>query len=754
VAQEPRFARRPRRAREAAFFFLISLTITLVLFWPAAVGEKIFAPVDIAPNFFPKFRYVDPTAAGVPANHYVIDMILGDISRNQMVHAAWQRGEMPWWDPYTDAGKPLAAEANAVNISDPWKVLIFHSLPFEAAYNWIRIVPFLISGLSMFWLLRHLGFSLASALWSGLLFQFAGCNAMMFSGPTVQASFAYYPLLWGLWDRGIGEGKWRWFIISSLPAALVFLSGNLQSHSYPFLFAMAFAIGYGWRHQSRWLLLVGGIGFALTLGLCFAAPFVLSQIELFFLNVRRIHPETSRFDSLTGLASIVGFFPWLFGTFRTLDLSKVFAQTGLGFWIYIGSAAMVIAALGFRTRTTPGSRNADVKRTALALLGVYFLVCSTPLLHVFYTRVAWLAVMGLVVLFAFGWNELTSNPNARRRWGWVTVTGAVLIAAALNVGGFLIYPQFQSRIETRVLERERTNKFLDQAPALRKFQVANWPNEVTFKNPETALAFAGLIALGLTLVRPPARPRLWLHSILVVSTIPLLWFDHRYIPMQPMALWEKIRAGGPEQRRVSENLDADGLRLLESAPGGHEHVFPGAMAQLFKAHVLHGHSSLTLRHAGFKDADGLVPPPLYDYEYSSPARGRESGELRARKDGPSARFHWAAPLERKVGIVAETLCTLTLDVAPGAAGDLIRTDTYYPGWRMSPAVPGVTIRFEPPCFSRIHVPAGVTRLRFKYEPRFWRPGLFLAAGSAVLTVVLLMASARRSRIRANFTPAL
>ncbi|HWN97111.1 MAG TPA: hypothetical protein VNT99_18925, partial [Methylomirabilota bacterium] len=78
MAQEPRFARRPRRAREAAFFFLISLTITLVLFWPAAVGEKIFAPVDIAPNFFPKFRYVDPTAAGVPANHYVIDMILGD----------------------------------------------------------------------------------------------------------------------------------------------------------------------------------------------------------------------------------------------------------------------------------------------------------------------------------------------------------------------------------------------------------------------------------------------------------------------------------------------------------------------------------------------------------------------------------------------------------------------------------------------------------------------------------------------------
>src|SRR4051794_36310974 len=94
-------------------FLLINALILLVFFWPAIVGRSLLAPLDIAPNFFPKYHYADPNANGVPANHYVIDMILGDLSRNLLVHEAWQRGEMPWWDPYTDAGKPLAAEANS-----------------------------------------------------------------------------------------------------------------------------------------------------------------------------------------------------------------------------------------------------------------------------------------------------------------------------------------------------------------------------------------------------------------------------------------------------------------------------------------------------------------------------------------------------------------------------------------------------------------------------------------------------------------
>ena len=126
AAGSPRSPRRPWLV-----FLLINCFILGLFFWPAITGRSMLAPLDLAPNFFPKFHYADPGATGVPANHYPVDMLLGDVSRNFLVHEAWRRGEMPWWDPYTDGGKPLAAEANAVNISDPFKVLLFHALPFE-----------------------------------------------------------------------------------------------------------------------------------------------------------------------------------------------------------------------------------------------------------------------------------------------------------------------------------------------------------------------------------------------------------------------------------------------------------------------------------------------------------------------------------------------------------------------------------------------------------------------------------------------
>jgi hypothetical protein len=731
-----------------AGFLLINGVILAVLFWPAMTGQKMLAPLDIAPNFFSKFRYVDPEATGVPANHYIVDLILGDVSRNLLVHEAWQRREMPWWDPHIEGGKPLAAEANAVNISDPFKVILFHLLPFEIAYNWIRIVPFFVSGLLAFGLLRHFGFSFVPALWGGSLYEFAGCNAMMFAGPTVQASFVYYPLLWLLWDRGIREHKISWFLGSGLVTALIFLSGNLQSHTYPFLFALAFLVGYGWRHRERWRLLLFGSGASLAMGLCLAAPFLFSQVELFFLSTREVQPEFIPRHMLSGVASLAAFFPWLLGTFRTLDLSKFFGQTGLGFWPYIGSAALIIAVLGGGLRLGDGSREADLKRTALALVTTYLVVCSTPLLAVLYTRTAWLAVLGIVVMLAFGYRRLAEVTTPLRRWGWTVILMTAVIAAAMNMGGLVFYPRVQPKVEARFLEQQRSNPSLDEATALRRFQVANLANEVTFRNREVLLAAAGMLALGIWLLRP-VKPKLCINAILVLSTLPLLWFTHRFIPMQPMALWNRIRAGGPEQLRVAETMKPSGQRLLETAPGRNELVFPGAMGQLFGMHVLHGHSSLILKNAGLlgptTDKRG---PPFFDYEYRSERRGMERGEFLKTTESPTARFHWNSPNERKIAIESETLTTLTLAISPGTDGELIRTDTYYPGWRIeTPA--DASMQFEPPCFTRIHVPGATTRVKLKYEPRWLQPGIYVAASSLLLLGVAFVGTTRRARLRAR-----
>jgi hypothetical protein len=486
---------------------------------------------------------------------------------------------------------------------------------------------------------------------------------------------------------------------------------------------------------------------ALSLGLCLSAPFVLPQVELYFLSARKIHPAGDSLGFLGGVASVATVFPWGLGTFRTLDLSKFFGQGLLGFWIYIGSAAFIIAMIGATVGAQTGTVDSDIKRTALALVVIYFIICSTPLVRLFYTRTAWLAVLGLVILFARGWMFLSGRTRPLKRWAGITLLTGSLAVLVCNVGAGVIYPKVQSRVETRFIEAQRTNPALDFAEPLRRFQVRNFANEVTFKNPETLLAFLGLMALGLFLLKPsiPCAPAL--NAILILSILPLLSFGHRYIPMHPFTLWDRIRAGGPEQQRVAAKLQPQGLRLLESAPGHHDSVFPGAMSQLFHVHGLQGYSSLMLSNASFlKDPSGHVPANLYDYEYRSETRGLERGEFRSAGHSEPSRFRWAAPLSRSVTLKDETLNTLTLAIEAGQAADLIRRDTFYPGWRAFAGDTELKIHFQPPCFSRVHLPDRATELRFVYQPRHWRLGLWIAVAGGLCLCMWLTVTYQRRKI--------
>jgi hypothetical protein len=293
-------------------------------------------------------------------------------------------------------------------------------------------------------------------------------------------------------------------------------------------------------------------------------------------------------------------------------------------------------------------------------------------------------------------------------------------------------------VERRLLATSTPS--LGRAEGLRRFQIANLPDEITFKNREVLAAFLGLAALSAFLWKLPRRRECALHGLLVLNILPLLWFGGRYIPMQPLSMWQRLREGGPEQRRVVDALGPQGLRLLEQAPDLHDLVFPGALSQLFKVHVFHGHSSLMIPNAtSLGIADPTNAPGYCDYIYRSSA-GEAGGKLVHAPANPRghARFQWTEDTPRSVQIAAESLTRLELDISSGPVGDLIRTDSYYPGWRIEGDSAGAKMSFEPPCFSRIHVPAETRRLALVYEPRWLRPGLWIA-GSVVVVFSILTA---------------
>jgi hypothetical protein len=440
--------------RTAFLWFLAgNLLLCLFVFRDGLWGGSLLAPLDIASNLFPKYRYLDPAATGVPANSHIIDQIGYDLPLQRTIYESYQRREMPWWDPYTCGGRPFLADAH-ISAVDPVRVLWYWVLPFVLAYNWTLVTHFLLGGLAMFFWLRHHAFGQWICVWLAMAYEFAGCNALFFGHPWIHGAFVYYPLLWWLWEDALEKpGRWR-TALASLFVAAVLMAGNLQSHSYIGVFAAAFCAGHGWTNRREWRRSLRIVVPSLIVGACLAAPFLSAEVELFLNNVRLII-RTPWIAWLSGIASLSTVYPWMLGTFRTLDVGKFVRQDGAGFLIYIGSIAAVLAFLACVTPVTPGRRL--LKRKALALVILYGIIMSSPLRDFLAGRCAGMAVLGLTVLAAIGTEELFAAAAASRRLGRFVIGLAIALVVALNLAAFVIYPRVLPRVRKFVAERQREN---------------------------------------------------------------------------------------------------------------------------------------------------------------------------------------------------------------------------------------------------------------------------------------------------------
>jgi hypothetical protein len=723
--------------REFGIFLLCSVLVCLAVFRGAFWGSRILAPLDIAPTIFSKYRYIDPAAGNVPANHYIIDQLTFDLPLQYTIYHAYRSGEISWWDPYTYAGRPFLADAH-VNGTDPIRILCYLVLPFVSAYNWNLILKSILTGLAMFALLRHLRFSTSISLPLALTYQFAGCFAIFFGHPWIQASFAYYPFLWITWSKGIQRNSVRDMGIGAFLCALVFYSGNLQSHAYLPLFALCFWLGNGFADRKSAFQLFLAISLSILVGAAMAAPVLWPQIEFYCNNINPLH---SSWSPVAGFLSLSAIFPWALGTFRTLDLSKVFGLTGLGFVLFTGSATFLLACIGTASDAPGSSGRKQARFVAIGLVAAYFVICSTPLLKFLYPRMAPIAVMALIVLAAFGLTAI--EERSFRKLAWAIIAGAVIIVLALNLAAFVIYPRYVDRVRALVTARDKANPSFAETPALRTLQVNNLPREISVENPETLLAFVSLIAFALFLRKE--RPKNFAQGILLtINFLPLILFFNRYIPNQPVEYWGRLKAGLPEQRRIADTLNPDHLRLLEEAPSFNDRLFPNNMGHLQQVHTVHGYSALEPPSLGhWPTAVARSREAIADFVYSSKERGAPTGDLARVTNDHISRVRCD---HREVRITAETMTTLTVAIGPGPVDQLLRTDTFYSGWQA--ALDGQPIPLERDGnkpFSLINLPASETSsiVIYKYRPSHF----ILTISLSSIACIFVLGSLGSHRVR-------
>lgn len=739
------------KPRELLLFVLCALLVCLAIYRSAFWGERILAPLDIGPDVFEYYKFMDPDADGVPKNHYIVDQFTYDLPLQYGIYKSIRAGEIPWWDPYTCGGRPLLADAH-INGTDPVRLLCYLLLPFELAYNWNLILHGILAGLGMFVLLRYLQIQLAYALILAIGYQFGGWFTMHFGHPWIQASMLYYPFLWVVWLRGLERSLPRAIGWGGLMCALVFYCGNLQSHSYLIIFSTFFLGAILWRERSaarRALFMVICSG---VLGALAALPVLTNQLEFFMLGARAVTAKVPWWMNLAGFPmSAASIYPWMLGSFRTLDLCKVFGAGGAPYCLLIGPCVSLLAL--WQALTCKDQRGPNTMATAMGLLLVlgYVLICSTPLVNVFYTRCAPLAGMGIVVLAGLGLQRITAG-IIPKRWTLVLIISIFALASlGSSLLAWFVYPAVRTRVEEQVLKKDQENTTFITAPALRRFQVANLPREISLQNPEALLAVASLLLMAGFIHAKGIITGSRTAALLAFCISPAILFHMRFSPSHSTLLWRRMLQGGPIQKEAMAMVGAH-ERLMEMAQNGTgtssgKMVFPNALSALWGVHVVHGYSAL-VPISLFRYPHNATPPPKgwhADVCYENQADAHRFFSIE--QPSGSARFQPLEPrTKRSLNIVRETQNTLTLRIAPGEPFSMIRTDTYYPGWRAVFEYKPVAMSLFGACFTRVDVPASERpgEIVFTYAPCHLRAAS-IAGGIGVLVIGWLFVSRRFSK---------
>jgi len=740
------------RPRPALLFLAASFGSLAALFFRAMIGVHLLAPLDLAPAFFKHYAWVQPGHSGVPDNHYIIDQLTYDLPLQRQIHAAVQQGQLPWWTPLDLGGRPLLADAH-INGFDPLRLLLYRLLPFEAAYNWNLLLHSLLAGLGAYLLLRSLGSRPFLAGLLALTWQFSGPMTLYFGHPWIQSTFIAYPFLWIAWNRLARGWSWPALAGASLAAAWALLGGNLQSHAYLPLFALAWLAGTAWTDPKAWLRLLPAVAVTGVLGALIAAPALAPELDL-YRQAQRLPALTFKLiHAGAAPASLTFLFPWALGTFKTVDASKLFGQSTLGFQLFIGvpaglAALGTIGSLFLKSRGSPPASpdNAIATRriAGLLLLG-YLVILATPAVLFLYPRIAPMMTLALIILAADFLPRMENESFPRLgQWLW---RGGLALLATTTLAGLLLLPRLEPKLEAFLLRQGTEGTQTDSAPKLRRAQARRLAEELSPANPELLLGLLSMLSLGWYCRRSAKVRKPWQFAGAgIIGLLPLLAFHVRFAPSHPRELWDRLLAGGPLQNELRSAGRVGAPRCEDTLTGLHQQVFPNCFSQLYGVQTLHGYAALRPPHL-LSTTNGprlLGERPLTDLKLS------DTGELQ--RLGAEFTARWivrrdGVPQPNAIASVRESwnAVELTLAGAGNGPAEFIWTDTFAPGWRAD--FNGTPVALEPfeRLFSRASLPSGIGTLRLTYHPAGEGLLRWLAAGTALLCGITLVSVAMRFR---------
>jgi hypothetical protein len=279
------------------------------------VGPDILAPG--APD------WLDPTIG-------ILTQPFGALSAQD-----WLHGIVPWWNPFTGVGMPLAAEMQSLSFFLPFVLL----LKFSHGWIFLKISLQICSGLAMYALLIGLGLRRLAAFVPAVCF---ALNGTFFMDPHAVGPLPFLPLLL----LGVEQaGRRRAWVLIPFSVAYSIYAGYPEVAYLDGMLAAAWALfRFSTLRQARWLF-AGKIFIGVALGLCMALPLIVPFLQ--YLGLSFLGPHGGAYAGLainSNIAPVV-VFPFIFGPLGILKNGMIFDWWNLGGWFGLPVCMLAVAAV-------------------------------------------------------------------------------------------------------------------------------------------------------------------------------------------------------------------------------------------------------------------------------------------------------------------------------------------------------------------------------------------------------------------------
>jgi hypothetical protein len=262
----------------------------------------------------------------------------------QLAMRDWLHGTVPWWNPYSGLGQPLAAQMEAPAFFFPFNIVML----LDNGWLWMRVILQALCGVFAYALFVELGLRRLAALLGGGLF--ALCPMFLLAPHASIAPMPFLPLLLlgieqaAKGKRGFGliAAALAYSILGAFPEVAVF-DGTLAAAWSAYRFA-------GLPGAARWRF-AGQVALGFALGVAVTAPLLVPFLE--YVSHAELGPHVGGYFAHFNLPApqrALQIIPFLFGEIARPQPGILTVPFGEGWvrlpgWVDWQVLALALAAL-------------------------------------------------------------------------------------------------------------------------------------------------------------------------------------------------------------------------------------------------------------------------------------------------------------------------------------------------------------------------------------------------------------------------